>query len=69
MPSYSSPVAIALLTAYLADSGSGALAALARKGHKSARSATHAAPEPRQPARSRNDQLDDRPAGVGSVWS
>jgi hypothetical protein len=34
------PVAIAVLTSYLAVSGSGALIALARKGHKPAPSAS-----------------------------
>jgi H+/Cl- antiporter ClcA len=40
------PVAISVLTAYLAVSGSGALMALARKGHKPAPSVSQAAPQP-----------------------
>ena len=39
------PVAIAVLTAYLAVSGSGALVALVRKGHKPAPSVSQAAPQ------------------------
>jgi H+/Cl- antiporter ClcA len=40
------PVAIAVLTSYLAVSGSGALMALARKGQKPAPPASQAAPQP-----------------------
>ena len=40
------PVAIAVLTAYLAVSGSGVLIALARKGHRPARPVSQAAPQP-----------------------
>jgi H+/Cl- antiporter ClcA len=40
------PVAIAVLTSYLAVSGSGVVMALARKGHKPGPSASQAAQEP-----------------------
>ncbi len=44
------PVAIAVLTAYLAVSGSGALMALARKGHQPAPPVSQAAGQPSQSA-------------------
>lgn len=44
------PVAVAVLTSYLAVSGSGALMALARRGRKPARSASPAAGQPSQSA-------------------
>jgi chloride channel protein, CIC family len=40
------PVAIAVLTAYLAVSGSGVLMALARRGRKPAPTVSQAAPQP-----------------------